>query len=57
MTKYVVTAYKVEREFDDKWKAQEYFEEVKRDFTCCELKEVNEGNGRYYAKSLEIFWG
>lgn len=57
MTKYVVTAYKVEREFNDKWEAQEYFEEVKRDFTCCELKEVHEGNGRYYAKSLEIFWG
>ena len=55
MTKYVVTAYKVEREFTTEERARAYFNEVKHNFTYCELKKVDEDGTRYYAESVEIF--
>ena len=53
--KYVVTGYKVEREFTTEERARAYFNEIKHNFTYCELKKVDEDGTRYYAESIEIF--
>lgn len=53
--KYVVTGYKVEREFTNEIEAKACFNAIKYNFTYCELKRVDENGTRYYAESLQIF--
>ena len=55
MTKYAVTAFRFYKEFLTEGEARTYFEEIKNDFTYCELKRIRETILGYYATSLEIF--
>ena len=55
MTKYVVTGFRFNREFTNEIEAKVCFNAVKRNFTYCELKRVDENGTRYYAESLKIF--
>ena len=52
---YIVSAFRFFKGFDNEEEARACFEEVKNDFTYCELKKARKMNGYYYAESLEIF--
>lgn len=53
--KYIVTAYKFEKTFTNEEDARNCFEEVKTNFTYCEMKKVEIINGHYYGKAIEIY--
>ena len=53
---YAVSAYKVDKEFATENEARAYFEEIKNNFTYCELKAVDRNSSRYYSRSIEIFY-
>ena len=53
--KYEISALRYHVKVDDLDLARAIFNEVKTLFTYCELKEIFNLNGNYYAKSLEIY--
>lgn len=53
--KYIVTAFRFYKGFDNIEEAEKCFEENKNDFTYCELKEIVEIEKYYYARSLKTF--
>lgn len=53
--KYIVTAFRFYKGFDNLEEAEKCFEENKNDFTYCELKEIVEIEKYYYARSLKTF--
>ena len=55
MTKYVVSGFRFYEEFLSQSRAKARFDEVKNNFTYCELKKVHETASGYYSTSLEIF--
>ena len=54
MKKFVVDAFRLWKEFEDEQTAREFFNEVKDNYTYCELKYTVEENGVYIAESLAI---
>ena len=55
MTTYAVSGFRFDKEFASEAEARACFEEVKMNFTYCELKKVSRTSTRYYATSIEIF--
>ena len=52
---FVVSAYKTYEEFKTEKEARAYFNRVKKNFTYCELKAVDDNSHRYYSQSIEIW--
>lgn len=55
MTTYAVSGFRFDKEFTSEAEARACFEEVKTNFTYCELKKVSRTSSRYYSTSIEIF--
>lgn len=53
--KYIVTAYRFERVFANEEEARNCFEEVKTNFTYCEIKKVENINGHHHGEAIEIY--
>lgn len=53
---YKVTAYKFERYFNTEEEALQCFNEVKHNYTYCEVDRVTHENGYYYGESIEIYY-
>lgn len=53
--KYIVTAYKFEKTFANEEEARNCFEEVKTNFTYCEMKKVENINGNHCGEAIEIY--
>ena len=53
--KYTITGFRFEKDFTNEEEARAYFNEVKQNFTYCELKKFDRDATRYYAESIEIF--
>ena len=51
---YAIDAMRYHATFKDEDTARKCFEEVKELFSYCELKEIIEVRGHYYAQSLAI---
>ena len=56
MTKYAVSGFRFEKEFDSEKEARNFFNEVKQNFTYCELKKVDKNSARHRSESIEIFY-
>ena len=54
--KYEINAFRYHATVESLDLARAIFDEVKRNFTYCELKEIFNLNGNYYAKSIEIYY-
>ena len=52
---FVVSAYKIYEEFKTEKEARAYFNRVKKNFTYCELKVVDDNGYRYRSQSIEIW--
>jgi hypothetical protein len=52
---FVVSAYKTYEEFKTQKEARAYFNKIKKNFTYCELKAVDDNGHRYYSQSIEIW--
>ena len=52
---FVVSAYKTYEEFKTEKEARAYFNRVKKNFTYCELKVVDDNGYRYRSQSIEIW--
>ena len=55
MKKFEVSAFRMDKDFEDFASAKKFFDEVKSGFGYCELKSVIEDNGVYISESVEIF--
>jgi hypothetical protein len=53
--KYEISGFKFDEVFTDKAEAIKRFEEVKKNFTYCELKEVLNETPYYYARSIKVY--
>ena len=53
--KYIVTAYNFEKTFANEEEARNCFEEVKINFTYCEMKKVENINGNHCGEAIEIY--
>jgi len=54
--KYEISAFRYHTMVENLDLARAIFNEVKHLFTYCELKEIFNINGNYYAKSIEIYY-
>ena len=54
--KFAIDGYKFHVEFDDEAEARAVFNYIKTRFTYCELKQISNQCGYYYAESLEIYY-
>ena len=55
MKKYEISAFRYHTIIESLELAREIFNAVKTNFTYCELKEIFNLNGNYYAQSIEIY--
>jgi hypothetical protein len=54
-TKYAVDAFRFYKEFETEEEARACFEEVKNNFTYCELKKIEKTITYQYSQSIKIF--